>query len=79
MEIVSYEVTKYNDKAFFEPDLTDRKIRLVERVKTFAPDWDEMSANELLTIMAMNKITFEKDVEAWPRERTETTKRKARR
>ena len=38
MEIVSYEVIKYDDKAFFEPDVTDRKIRLVKRVKTFAPD-----------------------------------------
>ena len=38
MEIVSYEVIKYDDKALYEPDMTDRKIRLVERVRTFAPD-----------------------------------------
>ena len=38
-----------------------------------------MLANELLTIMVMNKIAVEKDAEIWPCERTEKTKRKARR
>ena len=50
---------------YYEPTVEQRKTKLVERVKDIAPDWDEMTARELLHLMAVSKVTFTPDADLY--------------
>jgi len=62
------DVPAISDDAYYEPTLEQRKIVLVNRVKDIAPDWDEMTARELLHLMAVSKVTFTPDAELYVRQ-----------
>lgn len=58
---IRYEEVHQDPNWYFEPTLEDRKMQLVGKVKLIAPDWDELSVIELLTVMAKQQITFSDD------------------
>jgi hypothetical protein len=64
MAKISCEVVNHPD-VYYEPDVNDRKLEQIRLAKKFAPDWDQMTAGELLLAMAQNKMTFNGDVQMY--------------